>query len=71
MTLWDDRVLRAYMRRVFGPRRHPVWATKILLRYDRNIQRASAFYEQRQIAERRRELDEWCNNQQSKRVNNL
>jgi hypothetical protein len=58
-TAWDDRVLRAYMRRVFGPRRHPTWAAKILVRYDENMKRASAFYEMKAREERRRQNELW------------
>lgn len=61
MTLWDDRVLRAYMRRTFGPHRHPPKATKIYVRYEMNILRASAYYEWQASETRRQELRRWLN----------
>lgn len=60
-TAWDDRVLRAYMRRTFGRDRHPPKATKIYVRYEPQIKRASAWYEMKQIEEVRRERQEWLN----------
>ena len=68
-TAWDDRVLRAYMRRTFGPKRHPPKATKIYLRYEPQIQRASAWYEWQQREEVRRDWQEWLNNQRRSKAN--
>lgn len=65
-TAWDDQVLRAYMRRTFGPCRHAPKATKIYVRYEPQIKRASAWYEMKQIEETRRERQEWLNNQRAK-----
>ncbi len=62
-TAWDDRVLRAYMRRTFGPKRHPSKATKIYLRYEPQIQRASAWYERQQREEVRRDWQRYCDEQ--------
>ena len=62
-TAWDDRVLRAYMRRTFGPKRHPPKATKIYLRYEPQIQRASAWYEWQQREEVRRDWQRYCDEQ--------
>lgn len=68
-TAWDDRVLRAYMRRTFGPKRHPSKATKIYLRYEPQIQRASAWYERQQREEVRKDYREWLNNQRRSKTN--
>lgn len=68
-TAWDDRVLRAYMRRTFGPKRHPSKATKIYSRYEPQIQRASAWYEWQQREEVRRDRQEWLNNQRRSKTN--
>lgn len=62
-TAWDDRVLRAYMRRTFGPKRHPPKATKIYLRYERQIKRASAWYERQQREEVWRDWQRYCDEQ--------
>lgn len=62
-TAWDDRVLRAYMRRTFGAKRHPPKATKIYLRYEPQIQRASAWYEWQQREEVRRDWERYCDEQ--------
>lgn len=59
-TAWDDRVLRAYMRRTFGAKRHPPKATKIYVRYEPQIKRASAWYEWQQKEEVRRWQQKHC-----------
>lgn len=66
-TAWDDRVLRAYMSRTFGPRRHPPRAHKIYVRYEPQIKRASAWYEQKQKEEERLEWQEWLEQQRGKK----
>lgn len=64
-TAWDDKVLRAYMRRTFGPKRHPPRATKIYVRYEPQIKRASAWYEWQRKEEARQDFKRWYEEQRN------
>jgi hypothetical protein len=48
------------MRRTFGAKRHPPKATKIYVRYEPQIKRASAWYEWQQREEVRRWQQKCC-----------
>jgi len=70
-TRFDEKVTRAYLRRVFGEEsgwqndygRHPVLAAKIYARYESNIERVTAFCERQAKEKAYLDFHKWLENQ--------